>query len=269
MLQEAFPGYAWKIKIKPSDCSSYLEIALVAKRISRKLLTELSLSWGVEIPRRTREWLHLLATWCQQLQAIRASVVFRVQCETYFNERAAMESRWYEGREKERRGRGGEKKGEGAGDEMRWLARDRGGNVRGGAAGCWGQDERRSLKWKCHWRKVKVINGIRPSDRVNSMPGAIVAAKRDTRTYTKLKREWGEIEGRGWAPGPFLKSARRVSESQGGEVRRNGENCAWNKWEWSGEEKREGKLEWVASVQRDAVTIRRRVKRNTRNFFSF
>lgn len=110
-LEEAFPGYAWKIKIKPSDCSSYLEIALVAKRISRKLLTELSLSWGVEILRRTREWLHLLATWCQQLQAIRASVVFRVQCETYFNERAAMESRWYEGREKERRGRGARRRG--------------------------------------------------------------------------------------------------------------------------------------------------------------
>lgn len=40
---------------------------------------------------------------------------------------------------------------------------------------------------------MKVINGIRPSDRVNSMPGAIVA-ERDTRTYTKGDEE--DDEGR-------------------------------------------------------------------------
>lgn len=91
---------------------------------------------------------------------VRASVVFHLQCETYFNERVAMESVWNEAR--------------GEGPE---LLGDRGSDVRGGTvdAGYEGR-ARRSLKWKCHWRKVKVINGICPSYRVNSMSDAIVAA---------------------------------------------------------------------------------------------
>lgn len=62
------------------------------------------------------------------------------------------------------------------------LLGDRGSDVRGGTvdAGYEGRT-RRSLKWKCHWRKVKVINGICPSYRVNSMSDAIVAVERDTR----------------------------------------------------------------------------------------
>lgn len=62
------------------------------------------------------------------------------------------------------------------------LLGDRGSDVRGGTvdAGYEGRT-RRSLKWKCHWRKVKVINGICPSYRVNSMSDAIVVAERDTR----------------------------------------------------------------------------------------
>lgn len=99
---------------------------------------------------------------------IRASVVFRLQCKTYFNERVAMEFVWNEGS-------GGE-----------WWLGDRGNDVRGRIvdAGYEGRT-RRSLKWKCHWRKVKVINGICPSYRVNSMLDAIVAAERDS-TYTTV-----------------------------------------------------------------------------------
>jgi len=94
---------------------------------------------------------------------IRASVVFRLQCETYFNERMAMEFVW--------NGRG-------------QRLGDRGSDVRGGTVDVGYEGRaRRSLKWKCHWRKVKVINGICPSYRVNSMSDAIVATKRDTLYY--------------------------------------------------------------------------------------
>lgn len=54
---------------------------------------------------------------------VRASVVFRLQCETYFNERVAMESVRNEGRE-------GSEWGVGRGR----LLGDRGSDVRGGTA---------------------------------------------------------------------------------------------------------------------------------------
>lgn len=130
------------------------------KRKYRPWKLQLSFRYEMEIPLRTREWLGLWRLDANNYR-IRASVVFRLQCETYFNERVAMESVWNGG--------------------GRWLG-DRGSDVRGGTvdAGYEGR-ARRSLKWKCHWRKVKVINGICPSYRVNSMSDAIVATKRDTR----------------------------------------------------------------------------------------
>lgn len=111
-------------------------------------------------------------------------------------------------------GMGSEREGGWRGGRGRLLG-DRGSDVRGGTvdAGYEGR-ARRSLKWKCHWRKVKVINEICPNYRVNSMSDAIVAAR-----YTFIAG-WGIWAG---VLGLFLKDAKRIkverkSKSRKGET---------------------------------------------------
>lgn len=70
----------------------------------------------------------------------------------------------------------------------------------GNGVDAWRRGRRRSLKWKCHWRKVKVINGICPSDRMNLMVARPCRPKHrgseqwNTRTYNRWK---GGFEGGG------------------------------------------------------------------------
>lgn len=106
---------------------------VVAKEISRKLLTELSLSWSRDSSSISRTgfgfgfWRLDANNYRQYAQALYSA---------YNAKRISMNGwRW----NPVGMGRGGRGWRRGGRDEV--TRRDRGGNVRGGAAGCWGQDE--------------------------------------------------------------------------------------------------------------------------------
>lgn len=171
---------------------------------------------------------------------VRASVVFRLQCETYFNERVAMESVWNEAR--------GVGPRSCLGIEVAMFA------VEPSTPGYEGRT-RRSLKWKCHWRKVKVINGICPSYRVNSMSDAIVAARYTYTTGMVHDRRRG-------ARGLFLKEA-ETRMAVGGKPERVRKTDQWKLYvQMKTKYKENGGKKLREKSNGDVRTIRRAIKCN-------